>query len=487
MTLEMHRSGLVFGRSSVSGTRLRYLSLTALVVDTTAITLAIVLSVAARQHLGVFEAPVVVWDTIVVVGPFMMGGWLALITLVGGYRGDVFGAGTDEFKRVLTASLLAAGLVGVGCYVAQFPLSRGFFLIAFGVGAPALIVGRWLLRRTLHAARRRGALAQRVVIAGSPSHVDEIAAVLRRESWLGYQVIGALTPGPGGASETVAGIQVFGSCDDVIVMVEEAQADVIFFAGGALGSASDLRRIVWELEGKSVQVVIAPGVTDVSGERIKVRPVGGLPLMHIDPPTWIDASRWGKRAFDLVGAAAILVLLSPLLIAVAVVVRLNDGGPVLFRQTRTGRHGEEFACLKFRSMVVDAEARLARLQTEQGHQQGLFKMKDDPRMTKPGRWLRRFSIDELPQLINVLRGEMSLVGPRPPLPREVESYEADTTRRLRVRPGMTGLWQVSGRSDLSWEEAVRLDLYYVDNWSMVQDLYILVRTVRAVFGRSGAY
>ena len=180
-------------------------------------------------------------------------------------------------------------------------------------------------------------------------------------------------------------------------------------------------------------------------------------------------------------------MLSPVLIAAAVLVKLHDGGPVLFRQTRTGRHGEQFSCLKFRSMVVDAEAHLARLHAESGHDGGLFKMKEDPRITKPGRWLRRFSIDELPQLFNVVRGEMSLVGPRPPLPLEVASYEADTTRRLRVRPGMTGLWQVSGRSDLSWEEAVRLDLYYVDNWSMVQDASILVRTVRAVFGRSGAY
>jgi exopolysaccharide biosynthesis polyprenyl glycosylphosphotransferase len=280
---------------------------------------------------------------------------------------------------------------------------------------------------------------------------------------------------------------VFGTCDNATALVEQTQADVIFFAGGALSSAGELRRIVWELEDQAVQVVVAPSVTDVSGERIKVRPVGGLPLMHIDPPTWTDASRWGKRIFDLVGSAAIVALLSPLLLFVAAQVRLHDGGPVLFRQTRTGRRGEEFSCLKFRTMVVDAEARLAQLHTEQGYERGLFKMKDDPRITRPGRWMRRLSVDELPQLFNVLRGEMSLVGPRPPLPLEVERYEAHTTRRLHVRPGLTGLWQVSGRSDLSWDEAVRLDLYYVDNWSMVQDLNILLRTVRAVFGSSGAY
>jgi len=488
MTLELNTTPRLLGAVRAPGRPLHYLPATALIVDVVAITAAIAVSVVARQHLSVFEESVVrVIDTIVIVGPVIVLGWLLVIGLHGAYRPDVYGAGTDEFKRVLSASLFSAGLVGVGCYLAKFPLSRGFFLIAFGVGAPALILGRWGLRAAVHGARRRGALVQRVLIAGSASHVDEIAAVLRRESWLGYQVVGALTPDPIGTQETLSGIQVFGSCDEATLWADEVQADVIFFAGGALGSATELRRIVWDLEGRSIQVVVAPGVTDVSGERIKVRPVGGLPLVHIDPPTSTDASRWGKRAFDLVGSTLLVLMLSPVLIAAAVLVKLHDGGPVLFRQTRTGRHGEQFSCLKFRSLVGDAEAHRARLHAESGHDGGLFKMKEDPRITKPGRWLRRFSIDELPQLFNVVRGEMSLVGPRPPLPLEVASYEADTTRRLRVRPGMTGLWQVSGRSDLSWEEAVRLDLYYVDNWSMVQDASILVRTVRAVFGRSGAY
>ncbi len=168
-------------------------------------------------------------------------------------------------------------------------------------------------------------------------------------------------------------------------------------------------------------------------------------------------------------------------------VKLYDGGPVLFRQERVGKDGMLFSCLKFRSMVLDAEARLAELHAEHGYESGLFKLRADPRITKPGAWLRKYSLDELPQLANVLRGDMSLVGPRPPLPVEVAAYERDTNRRLDVRPGLTGLWQVSGRSDLSWEETVRLDLFYVDNWSMLQDLNILVKTVGAVMRTDGAY
>jgi exopolysaccharide biosynthesis polyprenyl glycosylphosphotransferase len=201
----------------------------------------------------------------------------------------------------------------------------------------------------------------------------------------------------------------------------------------------------------------------------------------------VHASHWAKRAFDVVGSLGLMLLISPVLLATALAVKLHDGGPVLFRQTRIGRDGRPFSCLKFRSMVTDAENLRADLEVNHERSSVLFKMVNDPRVTRPGRLIRRLSIDELPQLWNVLRGQMSLVGPRPPLPHEAARYGSDMRRRLRVRPGMTGLWQVSGRSDLSWDETVRLDLFYVDNWSMVQDLNILMRTVSAVLGSRGAY
>lgn len=473
--------------SATPSRSLRYLPATAFVLDLAIIGACVLIAVLGRRELRFFDMPADVSDDVAVYGPFIVAGWLLVLFISGAYEKSVFGAGTDEFKRVANSTLIAAALVGVGCYLVNADLSRGFFVLAFGLALPLLLAGRGIVRRTLHSARRRGALRHRVLIAGSPSHIDEIAGVLRRESWLGYQVVGCLTPPYDLTEETRLGVPVLGNSDDATSVVLESGADVIFFAGGALGSANQMRKVVWDLEHHDVQVVVAPSVTDISSERVRVRPVGGLPLMHIDPPAWSDASRWGKRTFDFLGSLGLILAFSPLMLVAALQIKLSDRGPVLFRQTRIGKDGEEFSCLKFRTMVPNAEELLRKLHEEQGYETGLFKMKEDPRITGPGKLLRRYSLDELPQLFNVLRGEMSLVGPRPPLPIEVASYEADTARRLHVRPGMTGLWQVSGRSDLSWSEAIRLDLYYVDNWSMVQDLSILARTFGAVFSSRGAY
>ena len=473
-----------------SGARSRYLRalpLTALAIDVALMVGIGLIAIVGRRELDIFTSSASVESSASVAGPMIIAGWIATIALAGGYKKDVFGAGTDEYRRVFNASIIAAGLSGVGCYLAKYDLSRGFFLLAFGAGIPTLLVGRLLLRRAVQQARKHGSLRQRVLIAGSRSHVDEIAAVLRRETWLGYEVIGALTPEYDLAEETSSGVPVLRNTSDATQLVAAARADVIFYAGGSVGASSQFRCSLWDLELHDVQVVVAPSVTDISAERIRIRPVAGLPLIHVDPPTWSDASRWGKRLFDIIGSSLLLIVFCPLMAAIATQIKVNDQGPALFRQTRTGREGREFSCLKFRTMVVDAETKLAALHQQAGYSEGLFKIHDDPRVTSPGRWLRRFSLDELPQLINVLRGEMSLVGPRPPLPHEVAAYDDYTSRRLRVRPGMTGLWQVSGRSDLTWSETIRLDLYYVDNWSMLQDLTILFRTLGAVLGARGAY
>ncbi|WP_435745230.1 sugar transferase [Nocardioides sp. SYSU DS0663] len=466
---------------------LKYLPTTALALDALVLLGVGVAAAMGRERISLFTPSVEVSHTLGVAGPLMLGGWLLTIAALGGYRTNVFGAGVEEYKRVINASFVAAGLVGVGCYLASFELSRGFFLLAFVLGVVLLSVERLLLRRALHQARRTGALRQNVLIAGSPSCIDEIAGVFRRESWLGYQILGALVPADERVEETDSGVPVLGTTDAAVATILESGADIVFLAGGAVTSADEMRTLVWELENDPVQVVVAPSVTDVSRERVRVRPVGGLPLMHIDPPRSIEATRRAKRLFDIAGSAALLFLFAPIFLFTALAIFVHDRGPVLFRQTRTGQDGREFSCFKFRTMVVDAEARLAELHAQQGYQEGLFKMKNDPRITGPGAILRRYSLDELPQLINVLRGDMSLVGPRPPLPLEVEKYDPAARRRLHVRPGMTGLWQVSGRSDLSWSEAIRLDLYYVDNWSMVQDLSILAKTFGAVFGSRGAY
>jgi exopolysaccharide biosynthesis polyprenyl glycosylphosphotransferase len=243
----------------------------------------------------------------------------------------------------------------------------------------------------------------------------------------------------------------------------------------------------WALEQRGVELIVSPGIIEVAGPRISVRPVAGLSLLHLERPAASGGPHLLKNVFDRVLGLALVIVLSPLLIGLALAVRLTSRGPVLFVQHRVGRAGKEFKMLKFRSMYVDAEQRLGDLHALSDGNAVLFKLRDDPRVTGLGKLLRRFSLDELPQLINVLRGEMSLVGPRPPLPQEVALYAADDTRRMLVKPGLTGLWQVSGRSDLSWEESVRLDLRYVDNWSMTLDLLILWKTVRAVVLGSGAY
>ncbi|MEI5671662.1 MULTISPECIES: sugar transferase [unclassified Nocardioides] len=473
--------------SATPSRSLRYLPATAFIADLTIISACTMIAVLGRKELRFFDAPADVSGDVAMVGPFIVLGWLITLFIYGAYEKSVFGAGTDEFKRVTNATLVSAALVGVGCYIVNVDLSRGFFVLAFGLALPVLLLGRGVQRRALHSARRRGLLRHRVLIAGSPSHIDEIAGVLRRESWLGYQVVGCLTPAHDLTEETSLGVPVLGNSDDATSVVLASGVDVIFFAGGALGSANQMRRVVWDLEHHDVQVVVAPSVSDISSERVQVRPVGGLPLIHIDPPAWRDASRWGKRTFDVVGSGGLILAFAPIFLFAALRIWMFDRGPIFFRQTRIGRDAEPFGCFKFRTMVVNAEAMVAKMQEELGQSALLFKMKDDPRITKPGKWLRRFSIDELPQLFNVFLGDMSLIGPRPQVAREVELYDHAMSRRLHVRPGMTGLWQVSGRNDLSAEEAMRLDLYYIDNWSMVQDVSILARTFGAVFSSRGAY
>lgn len=449
----------------------------------------VVIAILGREAVSLpgLATPVDVSSTLDVAGPAMMIGWVAVLWLFGSYRTQVFGAGVDEYKRVINGSLAAAAAVAAGCYLTGFELARGFLLLCFVVGIPVLISGRFLLRRSLQRARSRGALQKRVLIAGTEGHVDEIASVLARETWLGYHVVGALTPSVTERVVTGSGVPLVGHSGSLAEIAIAADVDVVFLAGGAFDSSADSRRLAWDLEYENIQVVIAPSVTDVSAERVSIRPVGGLPLIHLEKPRSRKAVRRMKRAFDVVGSSALLIAFAPVLLLAAYKVKRYDGGPVIFQQARVGRDGENFRCLKFRTMVTDAEALLAALQRESGYEGGLFKMENDPRITKPGHWLRRFSVDELPQLFNVLRGDMSLIGPRPPLQHEVAQYDRDVTRRLRVRPGMTGLWQVSGRSDLSWSEAIRLDLYYVDNWSMVQDLTILFRTFSAVLSSRGAY
>ena len=308
---------------------------------------------------------------------------------------------------------------------------------------------------------------------------------VRGEPYAGFAIVGACLP-VGDSPDPDVDLEVLGSIDQVVAAVRDAAADTVAVTSSPEITADVLKRLAWDLEGSGVDLVVAPTVTDVAGPRISIRPVGGLPLLYVDEPVFTGPTRVVKRGIDVVGSGVGLLLLSPVLLAIAVWIRATSSGPALFRQTRIGRDGEEFRVFKYRTMYQDAEARKAELLDENETDGLLFKITDDPRITRPGKLLRRASIDELPQLINVFKGEMSLVGPRP-LPVDDSDFEGHVRRRLLVRPGITGLWQVSGRSDISWDEAVRLDLYYVENWSLALDVTILMRTVLAVWRGEGAY
>jgi exopolysaccharide biosynthesis polyprenyl glycosylphosphotransferase len=280
---------------------------------------------------------------------------------------------------------------------------------------------------------------------------------------------------------------VVGGIQEIAAAVRRMDADTIAVAGVTAVPSEALRRLSWELEGSGVDLVVAPAITDIAGPRIVVRPMNGLPVLHVGEPAFSGAQRVLKHGIEVMISALLLLVLFPLLLAVAVLIKLTTPGPVLFKQGRVGHGGRFFVMYKFRTMRCGAESERDNLSVLNELDGPLFKLRSDPRVTPFGRWLRRYSVDELPQLWNVLMGSMSLVGPRPPLPEEVDAFPIDARRRLLVKPGITGLWQVSGRSDLSWEETLRLDLYYIDNWSVPYDLALLWRTVTAVLAGRGAY
>ncbi len=467
--------------------RLRRVLALMFAVDAVMIVGAVLIAARLRSGFDFLLTPVLVTDQAVSVATFFfVVVWLGALVLRGAYEHRLIGAGTQEYAAVSSASWVAAGVLGVGAFLFNAPLSRGLFLVAFGIGVPLLLVGRWLVRHTLHLVRRAGRLNHRVLVIGAPHTIGEVVDVIERQPFMGYTVVGACLPREYDAAD-VAGVPQLGRPDDVRALAAEHRIDTVLVTGG-FASAAQLRRVGWALEGADIDLVVTPSLTEVAGTRIQMRLVAGLPLVHVEEPQSGAAGGLTKRAFDLVVSGLLLVVGAPVLLLFAAAIKLEDRGPVFFRQQRTGREGATFPMVKFRSMSVDAEARLAELVgANESAGDMMFKIKDDPRVTRVGRILRKFSIDEVPQLWNVFQGDMSLVGPRPPLGREVEKYSADHHRRLLVRPGMTGLWQVSGRSNLSWDESVRLDLYYVDNWSMASDLMIMIKTVRAVLLSKGAY
>jgi exopolysaccharide biosynthesis polyprenyl glycosylphosphotransferase len=419
--------------------------------------------------------------------------WMAALSINNSRSTRIIGSGAEEYRRVWLATLTVFGGVAILSMLFKLEIARGYLMIALPAGLLFLGLFRWVARQMVARAREKhGRCITRVLVVGSPSAVRDLTTSLAREPRSEYEVVGACIPGHNPRTKIevpgVGAIPNFGDESHVVGAVTATNSHAVAVAATERLNGRGIRDLSWELEKLDIDLLVAPGVVDIAGPRLQMRPVAGLPLIHVEKPQYHGAKRFQKRFFDIAFSSAVLMFGLPLLIPVAIAIKLTSKGPVFYRQERIGLDGHPFEMIKFRTMVDGADKMVDKLAAHNESEGGvLFKIREDPRVTRVGKLLRKYSIDELPQFINVLKRDMSVVGPRPPLAREVKTYDDYAKRRLLVRPGITGLWQVSGRSDLSWEDSVRLDLFYVENWSMIADLLIAVKTVKAVFSHSGAY
>lgn len=418
--------------------------------------------------------------------------WWILLRLIKSDEVGILGSGVEEYKRVMTSSFVLFGGLAILSYALNVGTGRAYVAVALPLGLLLLIVGRWLTRTYIGRERRRGRLLRKLLLVGSPPSVQHLYNTLSSAPEAGYQPVAAVLPGfqmssPHGSEMPLEVLSVSPYVDEIVSAAEAAGVDAIAVTSGARLHPTVVQQLGWEMADRGISLILAPVLTDVAGPRIHTQPVAGLPLIHVATPRLEGGRALTKRVFDILGAGTALVLLTPLFALIALLVKLDSPGPVFFHQERIGKDGTPFRMHKFRSMVPGAELQLEDLMEQNGGASAFFKVKEDPRITRLGAFIRKFSIDELPQLWNVLIGDMSMVGPRPQVRAEVDTYEKYDHRRLTVKPGITGLWQVSGRSDLSVADSIRLDLYYVENWSLTHDFVILLKTVRAVFEKDGAY
>lgn len=437
---------------------------------------AVGLLVSSRASTWAIDPTLAIYGTPVMIALL----WLAMLALRGSYDQRIIGLGTEEIRRVVSATLYTFAFVAGLSYLIRADISRAYAFVSLPLGLLLIVIGRFAWRGWLYRQRGRQAFQNATLIVGSGPASNELAERLERDAYAGYRVAGsyaAPATSVDGLDDWLAGLA---------SAVDELDVEAIAIAPSETITSETIRQIAWQLEGRPVDLLIAPAMLDISGPRLSVRPAAGLPLLHLDEASLTRPQRFAKRALDLVGALTMIVVLSPVMVASALAVRLSSRGPVIFRQTRIGRAGKPFMMLKFRTMVQNADELREHLRIEHDLEAPMFKLVADPRITKPGRFLRRWSLDELPQLFNVAGGSMSLVGPRPHPLDDVNRYELAAFRRLALKPGLTGLWQVEGRSDLDWAEALQLDLYYVESWSLSGDVVLLARTVRAVIQGRGA-
>ncbi len=414
--------------------------------------------------------------------------WLISLELFSTRESAAIGTGATEYSRVAQATGMSFGLLAIAFVLFQWEGLRTQILLALPVGLGALVLSRWAWRRWLVRQRSYGQYASRTLVVGDRDDVEYVLRKLGAGGRLGYLVVGTAIDDE--ITELVVDgnrFAVVGGSPDIANAAHALHADTVIVASQPASDPAFIKRLAWELEGTAADLVLSSRIADVAGPRMSLRPVEGLPLLHVRIPTFEGGAYAFKRALDILTSGLALLVFAPFAALIAIAIKIDSPGPVLFRQTRIGRDGREFKMIKFRSMRTNAEAELAELIRANEGAGPLFKMKHDPRVTRVGRILRKFSLDEVPQFWNVFFGDMSVVGPRPPLPQEVTAYDGRVFRRLYTKPGITGPWQVGGRSDLSWEESVRLDLRYVENWSVLDDLIIMWRTVKVMIRPEGAY
>ena len=393
--------------------------------------------------------------------------WLLALSLADTRTPGVVGTGMTEYVRVIDSSLVLFGVIAIVAFLFRVDIARGYLLISLPAGILLLLLVRWLWRQWLVAKRRVGKCASGVILIGSPASVAQVGHELQQRRDTGYLVVGACLPPDdhdAGIPTTDADIPVLGTFDDLTRVLTDTGADTVLVTSSDALPPEKVKQISWSLEAGRQHLLLAPGIADVAGPRIHTRPVSGLPLVHVETPRFSPGQRFGKRMSDLIVSLVAVVVISPLLGILALAVKLSSPGPVCVRETRIGYHGRPFTMLAFRTAREDDDGTVP---------------------TALGRWMHRHTLDDLPQLFNVIGGTMSLVGPRPPLPGEVETYTDASLRRFLVKPGITGLSQISGRENLAWEDAVRLDLSYVENWSLAGDVAIVIKSAKAaLLGRA---
>jgi exopolysaccharide biosynthesis polyprenyl glycosylphosphotransferase len=462
-----------------------------LATDVCVIAIAILLAQYIRFGAPLTESPATRWLTAYSVFFALL--WLLALSMFRTRAPRVIGGGIDEYRQVVSASFWTFGVIAIVSLLFKVEIARGYLAVALPVGTLGLLAGRHFWHRQLAHERNQGRCQTSVVAIGDRRAVSVLARELMRHPANGYRIVAVGVPGYGAPKGDVIvvngeAIPILGDEITALSAIEKYGANTVAITGTEHFGVDGIRKLVWDLEAMDIDLVVSPGVIDIAGQRLVMRPVSGYPLIHVEKPQYQGAHRFQKRSFDFCFALAALVATAPILACAALAIKLTSRGPVFYSAERIGLDGNPFTMFKLRTMVEGADNQLHTL-IDQNESPGsvLFKMQDDPRVYPVGRVLRKYSIDELPQFLNVLRNNMSIVGPRPPLGPEVETYNGEVRRKLLVKPGVTGAWQVSGRSDLSWEDSVRLDLSYVENWSMAGDLVIILKTLRAVMGRRGAY